>query len=140
MIMQSPEHEIRVLTIQALRDATSGFDEFDRRIEVCCAAFEDGQDLRGRSELAAMAGPLRDFAQFCHAVMGNCGTDLDPETIELMVAANRKFEQALQAVVDEAEEQNFLGVSDVCRFDLAEAMQDYRDVFPRMVDELEQAS
>ena len=137
MVTATADHDIRSLTVQALRDAGPSFDEFDRQIDQCCTAFEDGKDDRGQAVLACLANPLGEFAGFCRAIMGNCGHELPTSTAERMFAAGRRFEGALQAILGEVEEQNFIGVGDACRFDLAEALRDCRQLFPVMAEQLE---
>jgi hypothetical protein len=138
MIMPLETNEdIRSLTAQALRDAEAGFAEFARRIDACCTAFEDGRDSSGREALAALTGPIGDFARFCNLVMANCGESLTATSLSRMTRANHKLEHALHAVVAEAEDDNPLGIGDACRFDLAEALEDYRTLFPTMAMELD---
>lgn len=131
--------DIRSLTARALREAEPGFVEFARRIEICCAAFEDGRDERGHEELAALTGPIGDFARFCNLVMANCREDLTDRSLHRMTQANHKLEHALHAVVAEAEDGNPVGIGDACRFELAEALEDYRALFPAMALELDRS-
>jgi len=138
MIMPLETNEdLRSLTARALREAEAGFAEFARRIAACCAAFEDGKDNRGREELAALTAPIGDFARFCNLVMANCGDCLTEASLSRMTRANHKLEHALHAVVAEAEDDNPLGIGDACRFDLTDALEDYRELFPTMAMELD---
>ena len=138
--MTRTEAQIRMrdLTAQALREAAPGFDEFERRIEVCTVALEDGADREGREALARLVQPLHEFALFCRNVIANCGAGLPDAMRREFHTANQKLGQALAAIVEEAEDENPIGVSDACRLDLADALDAYQVLFPKMAAELEQ--
>jgi hypothetical protein len=131
-----PGSELIALTVQALLDADEGFNEFERRIECCCTAFEDGNDSRGHTELAGLVAPLGEFARFCSTITENCRPWLSSETAARLADANRQLQNALRSIVAEAEDRNCIGIGDACRIDLAGALYIYRKLFPQMAAEL----
>ena len=123
--------------IQALRDGMAGLDVFHTLFEDCSDAFEQGRDKDGHRQLADLLQHLHDFAAFCDAIVQHGRESIQASSLAEIEAANRDFETSIQDLLAGYETGDVIKVADVLRLDFHQVISRYKDLFPRLAQELD---
>lgn len=129
--------ELQTKTVEALRNAQSGLNEFKSRFQQCSDTFDSGDDNGALQIFRDMLDGLREFSAFCSALMENCPYYASQEECEKLNSKCERLHRLMENIVNHSEKQNFTEVSDILRYDMSELMDEFGTLFPDLADAVE---
>lgn len=131
------EQELKVITVQALKDASEGIAELKDNIEECSDRFEEGNDSCGIAGLGMLTEKLQEFAEFCGAIMKNCSVWVPADLSAELINLGAIFEKVLNEVIQSTADEDYIELADVLRLDLLKLLTEYNAHFSAMAKDLE---
>ncbi len=125
-------------TIDALQQSQDTKGKFQEMLEDCSDSFEFGEDAEGFEKLKDLTNTLRDFVVFCKNVHDLAECLIEPEVTRTFGEHCQKLEGYLLTLVAELEQQNFVEISDILRYDLQDAINAFFPHFEKIAEELKE--
>jgi predicted solute-binding protein len=132
----SNDKELTSMLINALDNSSEGFKAFKSMFNICSKAFEIGDDALGLKTLGEIIPGLRDYSLFCADLLGSHSEIIESTLLKEMEEHCESFQNLLGEIVQEMEENNFVEVGDILKYDLGDILVKMADLFPKIATAL----
>lgn len=122
--------------IFALNNSEDGLKLFQEKFKDISEAFEVGKIAEAASLLKEILGPIAEFSQFLADVLTTIHAFISEESYGELTVKCERLESFLNEMLTEMEDENFLELGDIMRFDLGDLMKEFDALFPKLADEI----
>ena len=122
--------------IFALNNSEDGLKLFQEKFKDVSEAFEVGKIAEAAAVLKEVLGPISEFSQFLADVLTTIPPYVSEESYGELTMKCERLESFLNEMLTEMEDENFLELGDIMRFDLGDLMKEFDALFPKLADEI----
>ena len=118
--------------IHALDNSQDGFVLFKQNFDECALAFEVGDNAKGLKLVEGLSKPIQDFLRFCVDTVSTHAEYIGEDLFNKLCGQCESFENLIKEVLVEMEEENYVEVGDILKYDLGDLIGQMAIIFPKL--------
>lgn len=128
--------QLKADLVFALNNSAEGLKIFQEKFTEVSEAFEVGKIAEAAGTLKEVLGPIAEFSQFLADVITTIHPYISEDSFGELTMKCERLESFLNEMLNEMEDENFLELGDIMRFDLGDLMKEFDVLFPKLADEI----
>ncbi len=136
--MSNDFEDLKKQTVDALKNSSSEFEKLKETFVSASDCFDDGKDLDGLQIIQDAVHPgISALCHFVENVFTSFNEGFNDELKEELITKIEDAEKLIKDLSEETVSSNFTEIGDILRFDFTDIVDDFAEIFPKMIIEIQ---